>query len=97
MPRSAADLSSHDCLFYPQATGASVWPLERKTSRKAASEHVTFTVNGPLSANNSKALRDAAVERIETVNVATINVSTRDHTATTFPPSLTGKRFPDAQ
>jgi hypothetical protein len=36
---------------------------------------------------------EEAVERIKTVNVATINVSTRDHTAITSGPALLGKGF----
>jgi DNA-binding transcriptional LysR family regulator len=62
LPESPADLSSHDCLFYPRAIGAAVWAFERKSTRKSDRGHVTVTVNGPLSANNSEALRDAALD-----------------------------------
>lgn len=62
IPESPADLSSHDCLFYPRALGPGIWSFERKTTRKPATGPVTVTVNGPLSANNSEALRDAALD-----------------------------------
>ncbi|TDN63296.1 LysR family transcriptional regulator [Paraburkholderia sp. BL10I2N1] len=61
-PESPADLSSHDCLFYPRALGPGIWSFERKTTRKPDTGPVTVTVNGPLSANNSEALRDAALD-----------------------------------
>jgi DNA-binding transcriptional LysR family regulator len=60
-PTTPADLTSHDCLFYPRALGSGVWSFERKTARKSRSGPLTLTVNGPFSANNSEALRDAAL------------------------------------
>jgi DNA-binding transcriptional LysR family regulator len=62
IPASPTDLSSHDCLFYPRAMGAGIWSFERKSARKASTGPVAVTVNGPLSANNSEALRDAALD-----------------------------------
>lgn len=62
MPESPADLSSHDCLFYPRALGAGIWSFERKPARRTSDDQVTITVNGPLSANNSETLRDAALD-----------------------------------
>jgi DNA-binding transcriptional LysR family regulator len=62
IPESPTDLSSHDCLFYPRALGPGIWSFERKTTRKPGTGPVTVTVNGPLSANNSEALRDAALD-----------------------------------
>jgi DNA-binding transcriptional LysR family regulator len=65
-PRTPEDLSAHDCLFYPRATGAAMWSFEprtaRKPARKAAAVPVTLPVNGQFSANNSEALRDAALD-----------------------------------
>jgi DNA-binding transcriptional LysR family regulator len=61
-PESPADLSAHDCLFYPRAVGAASWSFERKTARRTHTGPMTVTVNGPLSANNSEALRDAALD-----------------------------------
>jgi DNA-binding transcriptional LysR family regulator len=60
-PTTPSDLTSHDCLFYPRALGSGVWSFERKTARKSRSGPLTLTVNGPFSANNSEALRDAAL------------------------------------
>ncbi|MGO4327478.1 LysR family transcriptional regulator [Cupriavidus sp. 2TAF22] len=62
LPKAPADLSSHDCLFYPRALGAGIWSFERKAARKPSPGPVTVTVNGPFSANNSEALRDAALD-----------------------------------
>ena len=61
-PETPADLSSHDCLFYPRALGAAIWSFERRAARRTHAGPVTVTVNGPFSANNSEALRDAALD-----------------------------------
>jgi DNA-binding transcriptional LysR family regulator len=61
-PASPADLSSHDCLFYPRPLGSGIWSFERKTARKTNVDPISITVNGPFSANNSEALRDAALD-----------------------------------
>jgi DNA-binding transcriptional LysR family regulator len=58
------DLSSHECLFYPRASGRSMWSFERKAAKKAAGAQVTLPVSGPFSANNSEALRDAALDNL---------------------------------
>jgi len=60
-PRTPEELSSHDCLFYPRATGAAMWSFERKTGRKTAGP-ITLPVNGQFCANNSETLRDAALD-----------------------------------
>ncbi|WP_105511762.1 LysR family transcriptional regulator [Paraburkholderia sp. BL21I4N1] len=62
LPESPADLASHSCLFYPRALGAGIWSFDRKTARKSDAGPVTVTVNGQFSANNSEALRDAALD-----------------------------------
>ncbi|MFM0169327.1 LysR family transcriptional regulator [Paraburkholderia sediminicola] len=61
-PESPTDLSSHDCLFYPRALGSGIWSFERRTARRTHSTPLMITVNGPFSANNSEALRDAALD-----------------------------------
>ncbi|TKC88793.1 LysR family transcriptional regulator [Trinickia terrae] len=61
-PKIPQELAAHDCLFYPRTTGPAMWTLERRTARKAsAATAVTLPVNGQFSANNSEALRDAAL------------------------------------
>lgn len=62
-PKTPADLTAHDCLYYPRVTGSGVWSFER-AGRRAAQSCVSVTVNGPLAANNSEALRDAALEHL---------------------------------
>ncbi|SAL36315.1 LysR family transcriptional regulator [Caballeronia choica] len=62
VPASPADLSSHDCLFYPRALGPGIWSFEKKSGRKASAGPLAVTVTGPFSANNSEALRDAALD-----------------------------------
>jgi len=63
-PRHPRDLPTHDCLHYPRE-GTAAWHFrERASSRGAAKPdvpRVTVPVAGPLAANNSEALRDAAL------------------------------------
>ena len=61
VPVTPADLAAHDCLYYPRPVGSGVWSFE-KAGRRTERSRVNVTVNGPLSANNSEALRDAALE-----------------------------------
>lgn len=61
-PTSPADLTAHDCLSYPRAQTANTWSFEQGTGRKSAGGPVTINVNGPIAANNSEALRDAALD-----------------------------------
>ncbi|NLP62851.1 LysR family transcriptional regulator [Paraburkholderia sacchari] len=63
IPKTPADLATHDCLYYPRTVGSGVWSFE-KTGRRAVQSRVSVTVNGPLAANNSEALRDAALEHL---------------------------------
>lgn len=60
-PQAPADLAQHDCLYYPRPVGSGVWSFE-KVGRRGGNSRVNVTVNGPISANNSEALRDAALE-----------------------------------
>ncbi len=56
-PRHPADLAGHDCLHYPRPGATPAWqlePLDGGTRQSVA-------VRGPLAANNSEALREAAL------------------------------------
>jgi DNA-binding transcriptional LysR family regulator len=56
-PGEPAALAEHDCLHYPRAGNKSAWSFERKRGGLRTSVPVT----GPFSANNSEALREAAL------------------------------------
>ena len=58
-PLRPEDLAGHDCLHYPRPGGAPAWTFVRQGRGRA--EHRTVAVAGPLAANNSEALRDAAL------------------------------------
>ena len=60
-PRLPKDLTSHDCLYYPRAQDAAAWTFERAGRRKGAGAPVTVPISGAFAANNSEALRDAAL------------------------------------
>lgn len=57
-PTHPEELRQHSCLHYPRAQDTPVWTF---ASRKRAEERVSVPVSGALSANNSEALRDAAL------------------------------------
>jgi len=57
-PTEPAELTVHDCLHYPRAQDAPAWTFERLAP--AGPERITVPITGPLAANNSEALRDAA-------------------------------------
>jgi DNA-binding transcriptional LysR family regulator len=57
LPQSPADLAEHDCLHYPRAGSKPAWSFERRRSGVRTS----VIVAGPFSANNSEALREAAL------------------------------------
>lgn len=59
-PKTPEVLTAHDCLHYPRAQETPTWTFEPLSGRRGA-ERVTVAVAGPLSANNSEALRDAAI------------------------------------
>ncbi|PTD98865.1 LysR family transcriptional regulator [Pandoraea apista] len=61
-PTTPADLTAHDCLSYPRAQTANTWSFEPSTGRRSAGGPVTINVSGPVAANNSEALRDAALD-----------------------------------
>ncbi len=59
-PQKPADLATHNCLHYPRSQDTPAWTFEpRKASRSA--ERITVPVMGNLAANNSEALREAAL------------------------------------
>lgn len=57
-PAAPEDLVAHNCLHYPRAHDLPVWTFERIPT---ATERVSVPVSGSFSANNSEALRDAAL------------------------------------
>ena len=57
-PQSPQELLTHNCLHYPRAHDAPVWTFE---ARSGATDRVAVPVSGTFSANNSEALRDAAL------------------------------------
>lgn len=59
-PTTPQDLLAHSCLHYPRAHDVPAWTFDA-TDPACASERVTVPVSGPLAANNSEALRDAAL------------------------------------
>ncbi|MGG1948908.1 LysR family transcriptional regulator [Trinickia sp. NRRL B-1857] len=63
VPQTPADLAKHDCLYYPRPVGSGIWSFE-KAGRRTEKARVNVTINGPVSANNSEALRDAALEHL---------------------------------
>ncbi|MEO0003475.1 MAG: HTH-type transcriptional regulator DmlR [Pseudomonadota bacterium] len=58
-PRRPQDLLEHNCLHYPRSQDRPAWTLESRDP--AARERVTVQIRGSLAANNSEALRDAAL------------------------------------
>jgi len=61
-PTTPADLAAHDCLSYPRASGSGLWTFERSGVRKTQDAPVSVSVSGSFAANNSEALRDAALD-----------------------------------
>ena len=63
-PQTPADLQAHNCLHYLRAQDTPTWTLQRvlpKAKEKANQESITVPVTGQLAANNSEALREAAL------------------------------------
>ena len=59
-PQHPSDLARHDCLLYLRDGGSPSWSFERRERRAKAAERVSVPVRGPLRANNSEVLREAA-------------------------------------
>ncbi len=60
VPAAPGDLAQHNCLHYPRSQDTPAWTLE-PLQPAAGAERVTVQVSGSLAANNSEALRDAAL------------------------------------
>lgn len=61
MPAVPADLAAHDCLHYPRAQDTPAWHFEPQPNLSTLAPRITVPVSGPFAANNSEALRDAAI------------------------------------
>jgi len=59
-PLTPADLQTHNCLHYLRAQDTPTWTLAR-VKNKGRDDRVTVPVTGQLAANNSEALREAAL------------------------------------
>ena len=57
-PVKPSDLNQHDCIYYPRGTDVPKWTFQKK---KIAEEIESVTINGIFAANNSEAIRDAAI------------------------------------
>ena len=66
-PTEPLALAEHDCLHYPRAQATPAWhfepiaPAVAPKKAAAALPRITVPVRGPFAANNSEALRDAAL------------------------------------
>ncbi|MDD4886472.1 MAG: LysR family transcriptional regulator [Thiomonas sp.] len=59
LPQHPAELAQHACLTYLRP-GAAVWMFEQPSAKDAEPQRVRVTVQGPLRANTSEVLREAA-------------------------------------
>jgi DNA-binding transcriptional LysR family regulator len=59
-PQHPSELARHDCLLYLRDGGSPSWSFERRERRARGTERVSVPVRGPLRANNSEVLREAA-------------------------------------
>ena len=59
-PQTPADLHAHNCLHYPRSQDTPAWTFEPRTPQHGQ-ERVTVPVSGNFAANNSEALREAAL------------------------------------
>lgn len=67
IPAKPEDLGAHSCLHYPRAQGAPAWTFEYLGEERdllAPVDRLTIPVSGALSANNSEALREAALTHL---------------------------------
>lgn len=61
MPRHPQDLQHHDCLHYPRAHETPAWHFRGRSADDPDAQRITVPVAGVLAANNSEALREAAL------------------------------------
>jgi DNA-binding transcriptional LysR family regulator len=59
-PQTPAELQAHNCLHYPRSQDTPAWTLEPRQP-SIAGERITVPVTGNFAANNSEALREAAL------------------------------------
>ena len=59
-PQMPADLQSHNCLHYPRSHDTPAWAFEPRQP-SGVGERTTVPVTGNFAANNSEALREAAL------------------------------------
>lgn len=62
MPEHPEGLREHACLYYPRSHNTAAWTFEARASRRGTPERLTVPITGPLCANNSEVLRDAALD-----------------------------------
>jgi len=60
-PEHPGELARHECLLYLRDGGSPSWSFERRERRARVPERVSVPVRGPLRANNSEVLREAAL------------------------------------
>lgn len=60
VPEHPSELAGHACLLYLRDGGSPTWSFERRERRARIAERVSVPVRGPLRANNSEVLREAA-------------------------------------
>jgi DNA-binding transcriptional LysR family regulator len=59
-PQSPTELQAHNCLHYPRSQDTPAWTFEPRQP-SAEGERITVPVSGNFAANNSEALREAAL------------------------------------
>ena len=59
-PQAPLDLQDHNCLHYPRSQHSPAWTFEGQQLAKRG-ERLTVPVTGNFAANNSEALREAAL------------------------------------
>jgi DNA-binding transcriptional LysR family regulator len=60
-PATPQDLATHDCLHYLRPGDTPAWSFEPDATARAGKGRVSVAVRGVFAANNSEALREAAV------------------------------------
>jgi DNA-binding transcriptional LysR family regulator len=75
-PQTPSELTAHDCLHYPRGADSKVWSFEPKSDRLKSADRTTVPIAGPLAANNSEALRDAALAGLGIALVPDFSVQT---------------------
>ncbi|MBA5686166.1 LysR family transcriptional regulator [Rugamonas apoptosis] len=63
-PASPLELGNHDCLYYPREHGKPSWTFAAADLTPTAPEQIVVLISAPFCANNSEALRDAALDHL---------------------------------